>query len=1317
MCKQSFFSLLKNWTTTAMSLVAVLALMAGFASNALAAGETGTVVWSSGANPGINIRGTAYGATSDEWAGTIYLDITGGSRANTFCTDVNHNIGGGDQVTASDQVMDCRMRWLLLHYPPRRDATEYQNDTAPGRLADVKQEMAARQATVWYFSDGFVITSTQTTPMIVYTRTLDIIAAVNAQSNPCEADAPNVAITPNNTTNAAGATTSFTVKLTQGDQPVANRLVNLETGLGTLSSPTVTTDANGEATFDLTSAVAGTSRITATAQMLLPVGTIFLGVNTNKQKIVLGQQTSGPVSSNALAAWVTGGTIAVHAFDDLNMNGTPQDGELGQSGWTVAVQGQGNKTTDANGNVTWSLPAGTYTVTLTQKSGWHAVTPINQTITLASDSIVTINFGQIKLPVVKVQVFQDNDLSASLTGGDAGLAGWSVALFRQDGSQAAGWNAASDGQGWVYFSNDPVRNPPDLMVGTYYAQETLESGWYATTGISKSFTLVSGDVHGESLGNIQAAANLALVVIAGDTPNGGTRLIHANDPVAYHYQVTNAGNTFLSNVQITDNQYGAICDVAGLMAPGATQTCDKTANPASSVTNVGTVSGNPVLASGADMGLADVAASDDAVAQVLSPVIHLTANGPAQAHMGDLVAYNLTIQNTGNADLSGLTYSGEATLSGCPTTLAAGATANCAATRTTPQDADPFDTSFGVTGQDALGALVSNSAGVSTDILHPAMTLSANGPAQAHEGDVIVYPIHLANTGDAALSSLVFSGATFESCPTTLATGATADCTASSVASGSDPFAVTLGVSGLDALGALVSSSAGVSADILHPAIDLNATGPTLAHTGDALTYNVTVHNTGDADLSNLVYTGAEFSGCPTTLAAGATATCSASATATHGDPFVVTLGVAGQDGLGGPATDSASISTDILTPSIHVSASSPVSVPVGATIIFVISVQNTNDTALNSVVLTDSRTGFNWTGSLAVGESRSFTATYTTQPSDVGTVVNTVTASGQDALGKSVSDASSASTLVIVPDADGDGVPDTNEGSGDADGDGIPNYLDTDSDGDGISDAGEYSAGPSDPLAGCTANQPICFNNDADGDGIPNFLDADSDGDGILDRIEGTGDADGDGIPNYLDTDSDGDGIPDAGEYSTGPSDPLAGCTANNPICFNNDADGDGVPNFLDADSDGDGILDRIEGTSDPDGDGIPNYLDTDSDGDGILDRIEGTSDPDGDGVPNYLDLDSDGDGISDAGEYSVGPSDPLAGCTANDPVCFNNDVDGDGLPNYLDGDSDGDGLTDSMEGTRDSDGDGIPDYLDNNPNNNVDPFKFKVYLPVISR
>lgn len=61
--------------------------------------------------------------------------------------------------------------------------------------------------------------------------------------------------------------------------------------------------------------------------------------------------------------------------------------------------------------------------------------------------------------------------------------------------------------------------------------------------------------------------------------------------------------------------------------------------------------------------------------------------------------------------------------------------------------------------------------------------------------------------------------------------------------------------------------------------------------------------------------------------------------------------------------------------------------------------------------------------------------------------------------------------------DSDGDGIPDSVEGSADTDGDGVKDSLDTDSDGDGASDAEEAGPDPKNPV-------------DSDGDDIPDYKD-----------------------------------------------------------------------------------------------------------------------------------------------------------------------------------------------------------------------------------
>jgi len=228
--------------------------------------------------------------------------------------------------------------------------------------------------------------------------------------------------------------------------------------------------------------------------------------------------------------------------------------------------------------------------------------------------------------------------------------------------------------------------------------------------------------------------------------------------------------------------------------------------------------------------------------------------------------------------------------------------------------------------------------------------------------------------------------------------------------------------------------------------------------------------------------------------------------------------------------------------------------------------------------------------------------------------------------------------------DTDGDGIPDSVEGTGDTDGDGIPDFQDDDTDGDGIPDAEEI---------GGDSGAPI----DTDGDGTPDYQDTDADGNGIPDSVEGTNDSDSDGTADYADTDNDGDGIGDVPEIAgaqadcdaDGAADPLASPSAPK------DCDGDGDLDYMSNDTDGDSLSDSVEGETDTDFDGFLDRYDLDSDNDSIADLDEGTVDSDGDGTLDYRDPDSDDDGVADKDEVTNG-SDPT-----------NPDTDGDGVSDLI--------------------------------------------------
>ncbi|BAO55418.1 internalin, putative [Nonlabens marinus S1-08] len=316
-----------------------------------------------------------------------------------------------------------------------------------------------------------------------------------------------------------------------------------------------------------------------------------------------------------------------------------------------------------------------------------------------------------------------------------------------------------------------------------------------------------------------------------------------------------------------------------------------------------------------------------------------------------------------------------------------------------------------------------------------------------------------------------------------------------------------------------------------------------------------------------------------------------------------------------------------------------------------------------------------------------------------------------------------------------------------DLDSDGIPNHLDLDVDDDGIYDVVETGNNDLDADDDGMVDGPVGANgipdaaedggvdgagvstppleSDLDSDTLPDYKDLDSDGDGIPDNVEAQS-SNGYILPSG--TDSDQNGVDDAYDTNGSPINPV-----NTEVDFGY-ANQDSLPDYLDLDSDGDNVPDSIEG-SDFNADGIADITPTgnDIDNDGLDDAFDGSigdfEDPNGqlvdttpfelpnrDGLndnPDFRDQDDDEDGLLTF-EQGGPNNDPNQGEDVNndgDPT--NDDTDGDGTPNYLDSlddtaffdeDDDNDGIPDIVEvGSNpdiDNDGDGVPAYLDDDDN-----------------
>jgi uncharacterized repeat protein (TIGR01451 family) len=153
---------------------------------------------------------------------------------------------------------------------------------------------------------------------------------------------------------------------------------------------------------------------------------------------------------------------------------------------------------------------------------------------------------------------------------------------------------------------------------------------------------------------------IVLVKTAGSTPDGGTNYATSGAAVVYTYRVVNTGDTYLTNVVVTDDKLGSVGSIAGPMAPGATNVLYKTnLSVTASVTNIGTARGTPTLANGASLGLGNVQASDNAIVRLVRPALTLVKTAGATADggthyvvSGTPVVYTYRVVNSGDTYLT-----------------------------------------------------------------------------------------------------------------------------------------------------------------------------------------------------------------------------------------------------------------------------------------------------------------------------------------------------------------------------------------------------------------------------------------------------------------------------------------------------------------------------------------------------------------------------------------------------------------------------------------------------------------------------------------
>ncbi|MGW5577871.1 DUF7507 domain-containing protein, partial [Micromonospora chokoriensis] len=417
--------------------------------------------------------------------------------------------------------------------------------------------------------------------------------------------------------------------------------------------------------------------------------------------------------------------------------------------------------------------------------------------------------------------------------------------------------------------------------------------------------------------------------------------------VPYRFHVVNTGGFTLTGVTVTDVQtppssnanLGPITCPVTTLAPGANTTCTATYTVTQAdldndgVTNVATAHGTPPGGTPVDSAPATLTIPQSGL--VASIAILKTSTTTSITTVGQQVPYEFHVVNTGGFTLTGVTVTDVQTPPSsnvnlgpitCPvTTLAPGATTTCTATYTVTQ----ADLDFGSVRDSATAQGTPPGGGtpvqsppatltIPADVVIPGISLvkSSTTTTITSVGQQVPYRFLVANTGGVTLNGVNVTDVQTPpssnanlgpiTCPvTTLAPGANTTCTATYTVTqadlDNDEVADVATAHGTPAGGDnpidSTPSTLVVPAADLMPSIALvkSSTTASISTVGQQVPYRFLVANTGNVTLSSVNVTDVQTPPssnanlgpitCPvTTLAPGASTTCTATYTVTQAD-------------------------------------------------------------------------------------------------------------------------------------------------------------------------------------------------------------------------------------------------------------------------------------------------------------------------------------------------------------------------------------------------------------------------------------------------
>ncbi|MBI5215020.1 MAG: T9SS type A sorting domain-containing protein [Ignavibacteriae bacterium] len=170
-------------------------------------------------------------------------------------------------------------------------------------------------------------------------------------------------------------------------------------------------------------------------------------------------------------------------FNDLNGNGSRDEGEPGLANWQIVLRGAASDTaiTDVDGAYSFAITSsGKYLVSEIQQNGWVQTTTNPDSISVVlGQNVSGVNFGNYQTASISGMKFLDADADSVKDQSENGLQGWTIKATKGLSQKTA----VTDANGAYSFSFGPSET------GTWIINEMLQVGWTQTFPANSTYSI------------------------------------------------------------------------------------------------------------------------------------------------------------------------------------------------------------------------------------------------------------------------------------------------------------------------------------------------------------------------------------------------------------------------------------------------------------------------------------------------------------------------------------------------------------------------------------------------------------------------------------------------------------------------------------------------------------------------------------------------------------------------------------------------------------------------------------------------------------